>query len=354
MKKIIYAMLTSLALVACQNEEITTQNSSADVTDSKIQLVELIDGNQVVPVVKGARTVDQDGDYALRFDSKATYDATLEQLGKMSNEERLAFAKKYGLQSLQELMSVADEELETIGEEASSEVEFRGKYEDYKAKYEGILIPNQYDSEDLSLYVPDGDKMCTYLIGKKNAIVIGDQINDIILSQDLSSSDKAVFAPKVQSRASGDLNYFQERNGSKKTTCNISLGRDLFVNVHVGFQKKMWYGWRRDNHRDLYYHIALSNFTYNYWADGKRQVNIGCPDLYVFKSTGKIDYKTGYLSGGPRNLSGTIYVWTDMTAGGNASATFNTVIMDNVLKRNEILPKCDRATAYWTEIKLSL
>lgn len=112
-------------------------------------------------------------------------------------------------------------------------------------------------------------------------------------------------------------------------------------------------GGKRDDHRDLYYHIELSNFTYNYWADGNRQVNISCPDLYVFKSTGKVDYKTGYLTGGARNLSGRIYVWTDMSAG-STSATFNTVIIDNVLKRSEILPKCDRAAAYWTDIKLYL
>lgn len=353
MKKVIYTMLTSLAFIACQNEDVTTQISGDNAADTKIQLVELIDGNQVVPVVKGARSANMDADYALKFDSKATYNATLEQLEKMSTEERLAFIKDYGLQSLQELAQVADKELETIAKGASDETDFRVKYERYRAKYDGILIPNQYDSEDLSLYVPDGDNMSTYLTGKNNIIVIGNQISNILLSQDLSNSDKAVFVPKVQSRASGDLNGFQVKNGSKKTTCSISLSTNLLVNVHVGFQKKMWYGWKRDDHRDLYYHIELSNFTYNYWADGNRQVNISCPDLYVFKSTGKVDYKTGYLTGGARNLSGRIYVWTDMTAG-STSATFNTVIIDNVLKRSEILPKCDRAAAYWTDIKLYL
>lgn len=351
MKKVIYTILASLAFVACQNEDITTQNSGIDIDNSKIQLVQVIDGTQVLPMK--ARTADLNVNYALKFDSKAAYDSTLEQLEKMSNEERLAFAKKYGLQSLQELAQIADEELEKIGAEASSEVDFRTKYDEYKKKYEGILISNMYDSEDLSLYVPDGDNVSTYLVGKISVVVIGNQINDILLSQDLSDSDKAVFTPKIQSRASGDLNGFQVKNGSKKTTCSLSLGADTFVTVHVGFQKKMWYGWKRDDHRDLYYHIDLSNFTYNYWVNGNRQVNIGCPDLYVFKSTGKIDYKTGYLTGGPRSLSGRIYVWTDMTAG-STTAKFNTAIIDNVLKRGEILPKCDRTAAYWTDIKLSL
>lgn len=245
MKKVIYTMLTSLAFIACQNEDVTTQISGDNAADTKIQLVELIDGNQVVPVVKGARSANMDADYALKFDSKATYNATLEQLEKMSTEERLAFIKDYGLQSLQELAQVADKELETIAKGASDETDFRVKYERYRAKYDGILIPNQYDSEDLSLYVPDGDNMSTYLTGKNNIIVIGNQISNILLSQDLSNSDKAVFVPKVQSRASGDLNGFQVKNGSKKTTCSISLSTNLLVNVHVGFQKKMWYGWKK-------------------------------------------------------------------------------------------------------------
>lgn len=352
MKKFIYVFIASLAVVSCQNEDLVTENSS--VEKAKVQLVQVTDKGEILPVGNRTRAVNADGSYVLQFDSKATYEATIKQLEYMSAKEKLAFAESYGLQSLQQLAVMADEELEQIGTEASSEADFKEKYEAYKAKYANVLITNPYDASDLSLYVPDGDKVSTYLVGKNAMLVIGNEINKVSLTQDMANSDKAVFVSEIQTIADENLNGFKIRNGSKQTNCDVALNpATLFVNVHIGLQKKMWYGWKRDSHRDIYYRIALTNFTYNYWVDGNRQVNIGCPDLYVFKGTGKIDYRTGYLSGGPRSLQGMIYVWTDMTAG-TEKTTFDFVVEDNVVKRKETWPKCDRSTSYSSKIALSL
>ena len=102
--------------MSCQNEDLVTKGAGA--VNAKIQLVQVTDNGQFIPVSDGARSVDAEASYALQFDSKMTYDAAIKQLETMSDEEKLAFAERYGLQSLQQLAVVADEELEQIGAEA--------------------------------------------------------------------------------------------------------------------------------------------------------------------------------------------------------------------------------------------
>lgn len=355
MKRFIYVFAASLTMVSCQNEELMPEKAS--VENAKVQLVQMVDNGQFVPVSKEARSIDAEASYVLQFDSKTTYDATIQQLEAMSTEEKLAFSESYGLQSLQQLAIMADEELEQIGAEATSEADFRKKYEAYKEKYAGILITNPYDSSDLSLYVPDGDNVSTYLIGANKTVIIEDETNTIPLLQDLSISDKMKFTPKVKTYVENnninlDCGFQEILKGSKKTTCNVHLEpTDLFVTVSIGIQKKMWYGWKRDSNRDIYYHIVLNNFTYNYWGPYGQQINIACPSLYAFKKTGKITYKTGYLTGGSRSLSGVIYVWHDIIAG-SETVTHREVVVDNVLQRTAVLPKCSKEDAYSTQIYL--
>ena len=356
MKNFIYVFIASLAVISCQNEDLVTEKASME--NAKVQLVQVTDKGQIVPVNNVARAIGNGVSYALQFDSQTTYDAIVKQLEMMSVKERMTFIEKYGLQSLQQLAVVADKELERIGAEASSEADFKEKYEAYKAKYIDALISNPYDDSDLSLYVSDGDKICTYLIGESKKVIIGDEVNTIVLSQDLSNSDKNAFVPGttsyVESRAANlDCGFQEILNGSKKTTCNVHLEpADLFVSVSIGIQKKMWYGWKRDNNRDIYYHIDLNNFTYNYWGPYGNQVNIGCPSLYVFKGTGSIDYKTGYLTGGSRSLSGMIYVWHDIIAGSEMVA-HQGVVMNNAFEKTAVFPKCDKGSANSTQINLS-
>ena len=177
--------------MSCQNEDLVTKGAGA--VNAKIQLVQVTDNGQFIPVSDGARSVDAEASYALQFDSKMTYDAAIKQLETMSDEEKLAFAERYGLQSLQQLAVVADEELEQIGAEATSEADFRKKYEAYKEKYAGILITNPYDSSDLSLYVPDGDNVSTYLMNANGMVAIGDAVEIMKLKKEMSKSDKACF-----------------------------------------------------------------------------------------------------------------------------------------------------------------
>lgn len=102
--------------------------------------------------------------------------------------------------------------------------------------------------------------------------------------------------------------------------------------------------------KNFIYVFVASLAMMSYWGPYGNQVNISCPTLYAFKGTGSIDYKTGYLTGGARSLSGSIYVWHDIIAG-SETVTHTSVVMDSKLQ-TAVLPKCDRATAYSTQINL--
>ena len=95
MKNFVYVFVTSLAIISCQNEDLVTENSR--VENAKVQLVQVADNGQILPVGNLARTENSNASYVLRFDSKFTYDATIKQLESMSTREKLAFAESYGL-----------------------------------------------------------------------------------------------------------------------------------------------------------------------------------------------------------------------------------------------------------------
>lgn len=345
-------MFLTLAFVACQNEEILDRESVNVENETSIQLV-LIEGENVIPFSQARSEVGKQN-YALKFADEDVYASTMAYLEGLSTKERIAFVKELGLESLQELSVIADAELEVIGANASNEADFREKYKAYKEKYAGILVANSYNADDLSLYVPDGDNLNTYLMNNTKNIVVGNEIRKIELVNDMGESDKKIYASEQGSRAVLECG-FQEKYDSKKTTCTLTLNpADLFVNVSIGIQKKMWYGWKRDNNRDIYYHVELTNFVYNFWGQYDNQVNISCPALYVFKDTGKIDYKTGYYwSGGNGTMSGTIYVWTDFMTE-TTNSTYNGVVMDKSLQQNVVLPTCNRSKAYSTSLYFEL
>lgn len=351
MRKVLLSMATALAIMSCQQEELSV-NSDETPNYKSIQLVQIIDGTHIESVNKPAtESVDQ-GEQALRFDSESTYQSFLDRIKNMPSKERIALVQSYGLTSLQEIATIADKELDSIGTTASSETDFRTRYNNYKEKYEEVLISNKYTSEDLSLYVPDGDNLATYVLGQNHSIVIGNKVTPVSLSNDMSKSEKAVYTPKAQTRASAnEASGKYVHNDAQKTTYAVELRQNTMLNVHVGFQKKMWYGWKRDNARDAYYFLDASPFQYNYWLKPNAsdapifQVNINRPDVYFFDTPGTIDYESGYIVGGSRVLSGKLYVWTDYTVG-TELVFYNLVIKGNTMYTREQMPKCDKAKAY--------
>lgn len=57
---------------------------------------------------------------------------------------------------------------------------------------------------------------------------------------------------------------------SKKLTFRIEIvgPGDGSTQIHIGAQKHMWYGWKRDDNRELYYTPRLSNMYYQGVVNG--------------------------------------------------------------------------------------
>ena len=364
MRNFIYVFVASLAMIACQNEDLVTENSS--VENVKVQLVQVTNDGQILPAGNRARTAGADASYALQFDSKTAYDATIGQLETMSVTERLAFAESYGLQSLQQLAVEADAELEQIGAEATNEADFRTKYEAYKAKYAGVLISNPYDSSDLSLYVPDGDKLFTYLINDNCMVAIGDKLEKVRLQDDMSASDKSAFVSDIPTPvALADntkwyTNKFNEKyyDGNKKLNFELSIQNpsDYTMNVHMGAQKSMWYGWKRDSAREFYYESYLDNFVYvmyvnNHIATAPRA------ERYCHKDCGgKFDVilgKRGAFTNQP--IAGKMFVWTDCIAevGANKQPAYeNKQVLVGGRLQTASVRKCIESKAFHVKVSL--
>lgn len=132
MKKF-YLGLASLMLItlhSCSQDELesTPINEPQD-----IKVVHIIDGN-----VSTASTRTNDANYAtmaLQFNSEAEVQKLLDDLEEMSIDERLKFTDSLGFISLEKLLRIADEELDSLGASATSESDFRVKHAAYKEKY---------------------------------------------------------------------------------------------------------------------------------------------------------------------------------------------------------------------------
>ena len=93
-----------------------------------------------------------------------------------------------GVSTLHEIALQADDELEKIGNTAMSEKQFRNLYEKYKAKCNGILVSNPLDEYDLSLYVPDGDNIDSYIANTNGVYVVGNRVVKVDLGNDVSET----------------------------------------------------------------------------------------------------------------------------------------------------------------------
>ena len=350
MKKILFLATILLANMSCQEEEINTQIGSS--TPQNLQIVQITNQGEIIPINGTTTRSAVEGELALQFISESDYQSTITEISHMTAKERLAYVDNFT--SLQKIADEADKELDEIGAAATSEADFRKKYAQYVEKYSGKLITNKYDAEDLTLYVPDGDNLSTYLINENKKVVIGNEVKEISLNNDMSDSEKAVFTTKAISNEASGKNI----HGKQKTTYGVTLKQNTMLNIHIGFQKKLWYGWKRDNHRDAYYYFDASPFQYNYWLkpDAKDapllQRNITCPDIYFFENEGTIDYESGYIVGGSKVLTGKLYVWTDYTVE-TSTKRYKQVVKKYKMFLNEEMPICDKNKAYTLDFTLN-
>lgn len=275
----------------------------------------------------------------------------------MAAKERLAYVGNFT--SLQKLADGADMELDEIGESATSEADFRKKYAQYAEKYSGKLITNKYDAEDLTLYVPDGDNLSTYLINENKKVVIGNEVKEISLNNDMSSSEKAVFAADTRAGTTNQFTFKETKDG-KKTTGSVTLETSSGIYVHVGCQKKLWYGWRRDKHRDIFFQLSAYPMYFTLPNAAGEPYRLNSVQYHAFHNNGG-DYKfaTGGLQPGSKSLSGNLRVWTDMMVNTADSVLYKYVYVNYEGGKygnfgDHKLPRLDNSKAYGGSFTLTM
>jgi hypothetical protein len=328
----IFALLTVFSfLISCSNDkDISNEITNAENVNS-VQLVQIMKDKSFVIVgnkrlnTRSNAEIDS-SNYALKFSSEKEHQNMISRFKTMSHKEKLAYTDSIGLISLQKLLEIADNELDNIGNKSVNENDFREKYKRYKEKYARYFIFNEYDSEDLSPYIPDGDINASYLVGISHSIVINNNIDNIKFNNEMSQSDKILFASNLPLAKNNVLtrslapesewptNSFIQKDGSRKTIFSISSYYEN-VTVHFGAQKKMWYGWKRDPNRDFYLKINFSNFEYFTKTEHGQVIWYNYPaDLYSYIGTGGLaDIKFGRFSGNYTSSTGRAFVWTDVT-----------------------------------------
>lgn len=357
MRKILLLTAILLANISCQEEVIVPQEGRTKT----MQLVEINKQGEIIPVseTNTRNFTKKEGELALQFATEVDYQSAVSRISTMSKKERLEMTANFT--SLQKLADKADKELEEIGANATSEANFREAYAKYIEKYNGKLITNKYDAEDLTLYVPDGDNMATYLINENKKIVIGNEIKQISLDNDMGYSEKAVFAIDESATIAPAATYpntysFKQTAGSKKTTGSVEILTSSCVETHVGCQKKLWYGWKRDNAREVYIQLNASPMYYTYTgphaSSGQPPIQVSYIQFFAFENNGDITYPTGGMKPGTTILTGNLKVWTDLTVE-TTTTSYTNVYMDKDKNLGTYtLPTCNPAKAYGGDFKL--
>ena len=341
-----YLFLLALTFVACSNES----DSLVSCEESE----KLFDGISTVFVegenVKHApptRASSIEGEKALRFKDYATFEKFKMELQEMSDEEKSKMAEKFGVKTLHSIADIADDELEAIGNNATSETEFRNHYKLYKEKYTDVLISNCLDTTDLTLYVPDGDNIKTYICNRNNVYVIDDEVikedfkkelSESIIKLSKSNSSEPPLNGSEYSPTDGKKVYFQAK----------MINTNMWIEMHC--KKKMWYGWKNDPNRSYYFTTSLTNIQFLVQGQYGQEMVTGPLPMYIHNNKNKckngINYILGRIYGG-NTITGYIYAWTDLTSEYDAN---NNEIWDTV--NGFSMPRCLNSKAQIIKINL--
>lgn len=312
------AIVLSIAIGSCTNEDLDSPNqgtSSSDVTVAWIK-----DGKVVYPK---SRADFEGASKALSFSSKEALNSHKAYLSTLGPTERLNFIEALGVRTIYTIAEEADEELEKIGSNSNSEIEFRQKYNSLVEKYTGRLVTNNQDETDLNLYVPEDNDMETYYVNDNLQYVVDGQVYKQYTSGQLSEADAAmsrsgnyIYTPEVP-----ELNSvsYSPKSG-KKVHCFAYRGHQHEIMVQMNTRKQMWYGWKDDNHRD-------------YMIEGSVSGLVDAPSYFwYYLKRPKKNFRRVMLGHGTYNkyVAGTIDTWTDMTADYNPDGSAIYEIRDGV------------------------
>lgn len=377
MKKffVLFALLCAF-FSSCSDENV------ADVATSNVKLPQIVTINSSDKVTRSSNANSKVD--VLSFATEDDFNRFVSILKSKTLQQRAQMVKKLGFECLATINDKADKELDAIGATASSEEDFRAKYEAYKKKYAGVLVPNAADPTDLSLYLPAAKDtaVAPYLVGMCSKVLIAGLLRDISFSDEMNEEDKLVFAtnyPESQSKLtrtvekdyadenSWPVNGFKERLGNHKTIFSCSISSDYKLNFHFGAQYKMWYGWKR-NDRQFFFRLESMK--------GCDKVNPDARETYLspntyyfgtgvdFYSYTKMDFHVADVTKNPLvtvdeySVTGKVFVWTDLMAEKDSTGkviyqSTGSSILPNPNVPRENFPLFKKENSYPAKISLS-
>lgn len=351
MKKKYFSILALMPLFFSCSSDDDFMDVPEKQSDLSIKSVVVTDG--VISDI-GTRSLDTRENLTLWFDSDATLQEFKEQLKTMSDADKMNVVKEYGIINLHDIADKADDELEEIGKNASSEEDFRKLYKEYVDKYKGLLITNNIDTEDLTLYVPDADNIETFICNKQGEYVVGNEVRKIEFDNELSESTRKASAALM---ASGTIPPSSGVNSIMyKPRSNLRIYFDahmvnirLWVKMHA--QKKMWYGWKNDPNRKYYFESYISvNFAYLMEGPYGQEVVANRLPRYVCDQNVKngFNFILGKISGGNR-LTGYFLVWSDSDSEFGSDGKQLTEVKDGI-----VMPLCLPEKAHVVTLDVTL
>lgn len=263
-------------------------------------------------VISGTRADgEEDMEPAMWFASVDSFKRYREKLSGMPDSIKADYTHKLGVTAMSDLEMKADAELDSIGEVATTETEFRTLYAEYVEKYSSTLINNYIDNTDLSLYAPVGDdEDIKYIANPKGQYVIGDKVctvSDKLLPY--SVQVLSLVEERTSSRKVSENSYSWSPVSGKKIKFSIEREKNK-VTVYMSARKKMWYGWKADPKRWMAFLPVLSNF--------KKAINHDPYNtIYSYRYYKSIEEYIGEgILGQPPlahdpYVEGTVYVWSD-------------------------------------------
>lgn len=343
MKKYLFYFF-ALCLTACSNNELTSTSINSTNAEPEVSTVFISDNN----IIAASRTNLVEGQLALNFKDFASFEKFRANLENKSDDEKANIVKQYGITTLHDIAIKADQELEEIGKNATSENEFRKLYKEYKNRYKGILVSNEKNDSDLTLYVPSEENTLSYIANCNMVYAINNRIIKADLKQEIPSYAKNITQTLTSSEpTTSNFSEFSPKSGKKVYFQAYLNGPRMWVRMYC--RKKMWYGWKNDPNRSYYYCPAINNFLYlAEGPHGEEKITLPLP-MYIHTQnvSNGFNYILGRIEKG-NYITGKIYAWTDMTSeydenGNEIRETVNGYTM----------PKCLQSKAQIVNINLT-
>ncbi len=341
MKYLMSLMCVMAFLVSCNEEQDSFDVQNAPSSKDGISIVSVVGDKLVSP----ARATEKD--LALCFKDEACFNEFKEKLESLSSSEQSVMVARYGVKNLHDLALEADDELEKIGDSASTIFEFNALYEKYKEKYNGLLTTDSNDKSDVSLYVPKGESPESYIANENGCYVIGGKV----VRYDASKISSVGLAKNAQTRAivAGTNDICFRPLSNKKIYFRTYLERE-YVRVEMHAKKHMWYGWKNDPARNYFFDSFIQNIKYvSLNSTGQEVVSPRLPRyVFVNKVQDGFNIILAKRVNSIQKVAGYFLVWCDYTAEHDASGKY-------LMEKSEGLtvPKCLESKAQKVNVDLN-